>query len=126
MAFQWQALIDHLRTLMVAGHLMANWAYDRPPIAQYAAPFGPPLEQECASVCARWDDTAEQIKGATPQSPPQSADTLAALQQAASTIDLSTPEVADRAIAAIWAHGWLVVSGNAAQAAVVPRMGSTP
>lgn len=126
MAFQWQALIDHMRTLMVAGHLMANWAYDRPPIAQYAAPLGPPLEQECTSVCARWDDTAEQIRGVATQNPPQSADTLAALQEAASTIDLTTPEVADRAIAAIWAHGWLVVSGNAAQAAVVPTVGSTP
>ena len=77
-------------------------------------------------MCARWDDTAEQIRGVATQNPPQSADTLAALQEAASTIDLTTPEVADRAIAAIWAHGWLVVSGNAAQAAVVPKVGSTP
>jgi uncharacterized membrane protein YccC len=126
MAYQWQTLIDHLRTLMVAGHLMANWAYDRPPIAQYAAPLGPTLEQECTSVCAAWEVDAEQIRGGTPDKPSQSVDTLAALQRAASTLDLSVPEVADRAIAAIWAHGWLVVSGNAAQAAVVPKVGSTP
>lgn len=119
-AYAWQALLDHLRTLMVSGHLMASWAYDRPPIAQYAAPLGPPLDEECSAVSAEWICVADEVKGATATAEPVMPDTLSALKAAASTLDLSAPEVADRTLAAVWAHGWLLVTGHAARASVVP------
>ncbi|MGI9197396.1 MAG: FUSC family protein [Candidatus Nanopelagicales bacterium] len=124
-AFQWQALLDHLRTLMGAGHLMASWSYDRPPIDQYAAPMGPPLEEEASVVAAEWTSIADEVEGTPAPAAPVIPDTLAQLEAAASTLDLSAPDVADRTVAAVWGHGWLMVSRNAARAASAPMEGST-
>ena len=123
MAFQWQQLLDHMRTLMVAGHLMANWSYDRPPIDRYAPALGPALEEEARAVADAWSRVADEVEGQQPDPAPTPPDTLAELQAAARSLDLSSPEVADRTLAAVWGQGWLLMSLHAAQAAQVPSPG---
>ncbi|MFM8772517.1 MAG: FUSC family protein, partial [Actinomycetota bacterium] len=45
-AYGWQRLIDELRTPTVAGHLLADWAGDGPPLATVAPALGTCLEAE--------------------------------------------------------------------------------
>ena len=121
-AYEWQMLIDELRTPIVAGHLMADWARDRAPIGEIAPALGPPLTQEMEAATKCWQGLADQIVGAEPGAPPGTPDTLGQLAIAAATLDLRDPHVADRTVAAIWAHGWLHMSLRAAQISVVPSL----
>jgi uncharacterized membrane protein YccC len=119
-ALQWQALLDHLRTLTVAGRLLANWSYDRPPIDRYAPTLAAPMESECAVVTRTWSHIADEVDGVSSPAEGDTPHDMDDVLTVAEGMDLSTPEVADRALAAIWGHGWLQLSLRAAQATVVP------
>lgn len=125
-ALEWQALLHHLRTLTVAGHLLASWSYDRPPIARYAPALATPLQSECAVVTEAWSQVAGEVDGGVPVVSDPSHSPLDEVLSVASTMDLSSAEVADRAPAAIWGHGWLGMSLRAGQACVVPTQTTTP
>ncbi|MGI9197229.1 MAG: FUSC family protein [Candidatus Nanopelagicales bacterium] len=124
MAFQWQGLMDQLRTLMVAGHLLANWSFDRPPIDRFAPTLGPPLEADADATARAWARVAHEVAGQPPGPLVNPPDTLAAMETAANALDLAAPEVADRTLAAVWGHGWLLMTYHAAQAAKVPSSGN--
>ena len=119
----WEQVIDHLRTLTVAGHLIAGWAHDRPPIDSVVPSLAPPLRDDTAAVTKAWDAIAQQIdsslgprQGAHLGLPPFPATTPVAAVQA----DLQDPAVADRLVGAVWSLGWLTMSYNAAAAARQP------
>jgi len=117
-AREWQSVLGHLRTLVVAGHLLGAWAQDRPPIERYAPALGTPLEHECTAVNEAWAIVADEVRG----EPHRDVDATMHdhVLATARTVDMSSPEVADRALAAIWGHGWLRMSCSAAHACVVP------
>ena len=121
-AYDWQMLIDELRTPIVAGHLLADWSRDRAPIDKVAPALGPPLIQEMEAATRCWQRLADQIAGAEPTAPPETPDTLGQLATAAGELDLDDLDVADRTVAAVWTHGWLHMSLRAAQISVVPSL----
>lgn len=116
-AFAWQELMDQMRTLMVAGHLLATWSNDRPPIARYAPSLGPVLREHAGVVAVEWQRVSDAV--AHEPIPPGTADpdTMNQIAQEMTSIDLASFDVADRALAAIWGDGWLTLSFNAARAA---------
>ena len=115
----WEEVIDNLRTLTVAGHLIAGWAHDLPPIDTVVPALAPPLREDTDAVVQAWNSNAEEIdRGvvADREYPPFPATTPAIAAHA----DLTDPAVADRVVAAVWALGWLTMSYNAAVAARQP------
>lgn len=115
----WEEVIDNLRTLTVAGHLIAGWAHDRPPIDSVVPALSTPLREDTDTVVQAWNSNAGEIDGgvvAAGECPPFPATTPAIAAHA----DLSDPLVADRVVAAVWSLGWLSMSYNAAVAAREP------
>jgi len=119
-AYQWQALIDHLRMPAVAGRLLSGWAQRRQPIATAAPSLEAPLMAELDVVSSEWSGVADQIDGGPQRAPVADPGTLAALGAATAGLEVSDPEVADRVVAAVWAHGWLRMSLEAGRACEVP------
>lgn len=115
-AQEWEEVIDHLRTLTVAGHLLSDWSRDRPPIQEVVPTLADPLRADTRAVVDAWDASAAVIDDpAAPGAviPPLPERTV----RAASEADLADATVADRVVGAVWAHGWLTLSYNAAVAA---------
>lgn len=123
-AREWQALLGHLRTLVVAGHLLGSWAYERPPIDREAPQLGPPLQGECTVADDAWAGVSRAVRGQHSEMHDATVPGSRDVVSVARTVDLSAPEVADRALAAIWGHGWLRMTRDAAQACVVPGSSS--
>ena len=119
-AHAWEAVIDNLRTLTMAGHLMANWSTDRPAIASVIPALAQPLENDCDSVVAEWTRTACEVEGQTPGPNAPEPDFIHEVSVIAPSVDLGERAVADRMVGAIWAHGWLRMCHHAATSAEVP------
>lgn len=115
-----QRLIDDLRTPVVAGHLIADWARDRPPIAQVVPALRAPLEAELDAVTAVWEDVAQRVDGGTGALSPPTSDNLATIADITASLDLRQPVIADRAVAAVWTQAWLVMSRHAGESCTVP------
>ena len=119
-AHAWEAVIDNLRTLTVAGYLLANWSTDRPAIASVVPALAQPLENDCDSVVAEWTRTAREVEGETPGPDAPEPDFIDEVSAIAPSVDLGKRAVADRMVGAIWAHGWLRVCHHAATSAEIP------
>lgn len=119
-AYQWQGVIDELRTPITTGHLLADWADDGPPLITVDPRLGECLNVDLRAATSAWDEVADEVDGDSARSRPQDQPTLEAISQVAATVDLSDRAVADRVLATIWIHAWLVMSLHAAQASVVP------
>jgi uncharacterized membrane protein YccC len=119
-AHAWEAVIDNLRTLTMAGHLMANWSTDRPAIASVIPALAQPLEDDCDSVVAEWTRTACEVEGQTPGPQAPEPDFIHEVSVIVPSVDLRERAVADRMVGAIWAHGWLRMCHHAATSAEVP------
>lgn len=118
----WEDVIDHLRTLTVSAHLIADWSHDGPPIAQVIPSFASPLEADCASAVAAWDRTASEVDGHPAGNVPQEPDFIDEVEALVADVDLSDQGVADRVVSAIWTHGWLHMSYRAGVLAPVPAV----
>lgn len=116
----WEGVIDHLRTLTVSGHLIADWSHDGPPIVQVIPAFAAPINADCSSVVAAWERTAREVDRTPPGEVPPEPDFIRTAQSLASEVDLSDPQVAGRVVSSIWTHGWLRMSYRAGVMAPVP------
>ena len=119
-AYGWQCVIDELRTPTVAGHLLADWASDGSPLATVAPSLGDCLEKELAVVTSAWSEVADEVDGQPPRPRPDDPQTLTAIARDVTTLDVHDRAIADRIVATIWTHAWLLMSLHAAQVAVVP------
>ncbi len=119
-AHAWEAVIDNLRTLTMAGHLIANWSSDRPAIASVVPALAQPLENDCASVVAEWTRTAREVEGETPGPEAPEPDFIGEVAAIAPRVDLGERAIADRVVGAIWSHGWLRMCHHAATSAEIP------
>ncbi|MFM9134268.1 MAG: FUSC family protein [bacterium] len=118
-AQEWEEVIDHLRTLTVAGHLLSDWSRDRPPVEDAVPELASPLRADTHAVVEAWDASAAVIDD--PEAPATRIPPLPGrTPRAASEANLADPAVADRVVGAVWAHGWLTMSYNAAVAARQP------
>lgn len=116
----WEGVIDHLRTLTVSGHLIADWSHDGPPIDQVVPSFADPLTADCRSVVAAWERTAREVDRTPPGDVPAEPDFIRTAQSLVSDVDLSDPQVAGRVVSSLWTHGWLHMSYRAGILAPVP------
>ena len=119
-AYQWQGVIDELRTPITAGHLLADWADDGPPLISVSPRLGECLNVDLRAATSAWDEVADEVDGQATRPRPHDQPTLEAIAQVVATVNLSDRAVADRVLATIWIHAWLVMSLHAAQATVVP------
>lgn len=119
-AYEWQGLIDELRTPITAGHLLADWASDGPPLSSIDPRLGECLNVDLAAATSAWSEIANEVDGEPEHPRPQDPPTLEAISHVASTVNLSDRRIADRVLATVWIHAWLVMSLHAAQATVVP------
>lgn len=119
-AHAWQEVISHLRTLSVSGHLLAVWAEGHPPIATVVPGLQEPISADARAVEQAWRVVSDAIDGRAHGDSPPLPPFLEAATRALTQADLTDPVVADRSLAAIWAHGWIRMSYNAAISARVP------
>jgi hypothetical protein len=119
-AHEWQQVIDNLRTLTVGGHLIAGWSSDRPPIDSLVPALGEPLESDAEHAARAWAGTIDTIEGRAPVEVPAEYDFLDVARRVADEVDLTDPDVSDRVVGAVWAHGWIRMAYNAARTADVP------
>lgn len=116
----WSALLDELRTLVVTGQLVAAWAADRPPMHERTPALVAPLKDDETAASGEWHEvlrilTRGGADDATSYSPfvPRALDHL-------EPHDVTDRLVADNVVGAIWAHGWLGLTFDAAVAARKP------
>lgn len=119
-AYDWQGVIDELRTPITAGHLLADWAGDGAPLVSVSPRLGACLNLDLRAVTSAWEAVADEVDGQPTRSHPPDELTLDAITEVVATVNLSDRAVADRVLATIWIHAWLVMSLHAAQATVVP------
>lgn len=119
-AHQWEEVIGQLRTLMVSGHLIYQWSQDGPPVQDIAPALVGAIQSDCNSAVDAWDRVARIIEGQTPGDPVTEPDFLATASRIAADADLTSTAVADRMVSAIWTHGWIRASQNAANSTEVP------
>lgn len=117
----WKQLLDDLRVLLMAGHLLALWAQDRPGVDAVLPQLAPPMDADIAATTVAWDAVAEHIlDDDVPAPEPPLSNTLEAIAMVADSVDRTAPMVADRIVAATWTHGWLNLTLTAALEAKVP------
>lgn len=118
-AYQWQALLNHLRNPSAVGRLLAVWGPNHGPIAAAVPGLQAPLMRELDAAVNEWENVARQVDGAVGhEGQPSSA--APDLVDAVAGADLGSPEQADRVIAAIWTQEWLHMCQQAGASCRVP------
>ena len=119
-AHEWAQLIDHMRTLGVAAHLIAGWSSDRPPIDDVVPSIGPIVTADLAAAEAAWTSVTCRLQGTSTDAPPTLAAFLDRAETALAGVDVSDPAAADRVVGATWTDGWLQMTYRAALSAEAP------
>lgn len=116
----WEGVIDNIRTLTVSAHLIADWSADGPPMDTTVPVLTGPIEADAASAVAAWQGTIRKINGESVATVPAEPDSVAAIEQVAAQVDLTSAAVAARMVSAIWTHGWIRMTYRAGRLAPVP------
>ncbi len=119
-AGMWERLIDDLRTLAVTGSLVSTWAGDGPALKDVAPALMEPIRQDCEAVSREWALVRSILAGESAAHDLTFDSIVPRTMEAVGSTDLGERAVADRAVAAIWAHGWLWLSFEAALTARQP------
>lgn len=124
-AYQWQALLNHLRNPSAVGRLLAAWDSNHGSIAAAVPAAQAPLMLELDAAVNEWERVAQQVDGASgSQSRPAAAlpalPDMVDMVDAVSSADLSSTEQADRVMAAIWTQQWLQMTQQAGASCRVP------
>lgn len=119
-AVLWEQLIDDLRALAVTGSLVSAWAGDGRALEDAAPAMVRPIREDVAAVSREWTQVRAILTGDEIPTDPVFDPIVPRTMDAVGAADLNDPEVADRALAAIWAHGWLSLTYGAALAARQP------
>jgi uncharacterized membrane protein YccC len=119
-AIQWERLIDDLRALAVTGSLVSAWAGDGPALEDVAPALVEPIRDDCAAVVREWELVRSILAGNQGAQVPTFDPIVPRTMEAVGVADLNDRAVADRAVAAIWAHGWLSLTYGAALTARQP------
>jgi uncharacterized membrane protein YccC len=116
----WEGVIDNMRTLTVSAHLIADWSSDGPPIATTVPPLTGPLQEDLDGAVGAWQGTIRRIDGEAVDPGAVAPDSIAALQQVAAEVDLTSSVIAGRMVSSIWTHGWIHMTYRAGMLAPVP------
>ena len=119
-AVQWEVLIDDLRTLAVTGSLASAWAGDGSSLQNVVPTLLPPMKDDVDSAVREWELVRRTLAGDDDLEDPGFAPIVPRTIDAVGSADLSDKVVADRTVAAIWAHGWLSLTYGAALSARPP------
>ena len=122
-AYQWQEVLDHLRTPAVVARLLGGWAAQHGPIAETVPGVREPLIGELDVVTSTWEALADVIDGTAPQKGHSAVDNARhAMGTVTEGADVAQPIVADRLVAAVWTQGWLQMCLHAGQSCEVPTL----
>ena len=119
-AVLWERLIDDLRTLAVTGSLVSTWAGDGPALEDVAPELMDPIRQDCEAVSREWALVRSILAGESAAQDLTFESIVPRTMEVVGAADLNDRAVADRAVAAMWAHGWLWLSFGAALTARQP------
>lgn len=119
-AQEWEGVIDNIRTLTVTAHLIADWSADGPPMDATVPALTGPIEADAGSAVAAWQGTIRKINREATESVAAEPDSVAAIEQVAGHVDLTSAVIAGRLVSAIWTHGWIRMTYRAGLLAPVP------
>lgn len=120
-AYQWQAVLDHLRTPTVVALMLGAWAPNHGPIAETIPGVRAPLMAELDAVVSQWEALADDVEGSARRGEPSVfAYDAAEMSTVVEEADATQSIVADRLVAAVWTQGWLRMCLHAARSCDPP------